>query len=63
MQNRFDQPVSLDGFVVCPIQSPAPNTDQLSWQCAIYQMAWERALADQRPIEPETARNLFACMN
>jgi hypothetical protein len=39
------------------------NPDQLSWQAAIYQIAWERALAGDQAPPPQTVRDLFAIMN
>jgi hypothetical protein len=65
MLRRFEQPaeqpVKSDGFAFCPIPIPGLSTDQLSWQSAIYQIAWERALAEERPLQ--ITRDLFAIMN
>jgi hypothetical protein len=73
MQRRFEdpaglfqsveQPLNLDGFVVCPLPMLGLNPDQLSWQAAIYQIAWERALAGDQAPPPQTVRDLFAIMN
>jgi hypothetical protein len=70
MQRRFeepaglvDRPANLDGFVVCPLPIPGPGSEQLSWQSAIYQIAWERALAGAQEPQPQPVRDLFTIMN
>lgn len=54
--------ISPDGFVVCPL--PVLQTlppEQLPWQHALYQLAFEQAQAELRPSLPE--RDLLGVWN
>jgi hypothetical protein len=63
---RVPQPpqpaISANGFVVCPLpllQTLSPQ--QLLWQDALYQLAFEQTRAQLRPSLPE--RDLLAVWN
>ena len=55
-------PPSPDGFVLCPLAClPTMTPQQLAWQQALYQWAFEQAQAVVRPSLPE--RDLLAVWN
>ena len=54
--------ITSEGFVVCPLLlQQAASVEQLAWQNALYQLAFEQTQAQLRPSLPE--RDLLAVWN